>query len=123
MGEPGCESLRPTPLASSIRPQGLYDSIKDASVLGVPIYITETGLADKDGKNRRYMIEGHCGAIVRAIKVRSLSCVLLLFRFNTLFSPLLSTSTPFLSPFSTPFPFRLIPPLDSFPFPRLAGRL
>ncbi len=37
--------------------QGLYDSIKDASVLKVPIYITEIGLADKADKNRGKYIQ------------------------------------------------------------------
>lgn len=44
-------------------PQGMYDSIKDASVLKVPIYITETGSADKEGRHRKYMIDGHSKAV------------------------------------------------------------
>lgn len=37
--------------------QGLYDSIADASVLKIPIYITETGLADKADKYRGWYIK------------------------------------------------------------------
>eukprot|EP00967_Tisochrysis_lutea_P122417 scaffold202571_cov16-Tisochrysis_lutea.AAC.1 len=39
--------------------QGLYDSIKDASALGVPIYITETGLADAKDQHREHFIRSH----------------------------------------------------------------
>ena len=47
--------------------QGLYDSIRDASALQRPIYITETGCADKTGKYRRQLIEAHCQEVVRSI--------------------------------------------------------
>eukprot|EP00798_Chlamydomonas_sp_ICE-L_P014467 gene14467-20483_t len=53
---------------NNIHPQGLYDSIKDASVLKVPIYITENGLADKNDKYRRQFHEAHFNAVARAIK-------------------------------------------------------
>jgi hypothetical protein len=32
--------------------QGLYTAIKDASILGLPMYITETGLADEKDRIR-----------------------------------------------------------------------
>jgi len=50
-----------------VHPQGLYDSIRDASALKVPVYITETGLADIEGKNRRALIQGHTDALLRAV--------------------------------------------------------
>ena len=31
-------------------PKGLYDAIKDVAQIGVPIYITENGIADKNFK-------------------------------------------------------------------------
>ncbi|KAG1665106.1 hypothetical protein FOA52_007797 [Chlamydomonas sp. UWO 241] len=50
-----------------IYPQGLYDSVRDATCLRVPIYITETGLADHAGKHRQYLIEGHTDALLRCV--------------------------------------------------------
>ena len=47
--------------------QGLYDSIRDASSLQRPIYITETGCADREGRYRRQLIEGHCSTVLRSI--------------------------------------------------------
>lgn len=49
-------------------PPGLYASIQDASRLGVPIFITETGSADKAGKNRRQLIEGHVSMVEKAVR-------------------------------------------------------
>jgi len=43
--------------------QGLYDSIKDASSLGVPMYITETGLADARDLHRDAFIRSHYGMV------------------------------------------------------------
>ena len=53
----------PHPVPTPTHSQGMYDSIKDASVLKVPIYITETGSADKEGRHRKYMIDGHSKAV------------------------------------------------------------
>lgn len=50
-------------LAACCLLQGLYDSIADASPLGVPIFVTETGSADKEGRHRRQIIEGHCSMV------------------------------------------------------------
>mmetsp|Transcript_541 Transcript_541/g.1451 ORF Transcript_541/g.1451 Transcript_541/m.1451 type:complete len:542 (-) Transcript_541:1396-3021(-) len=49
-------------------PQGLYDSIKDASVLGVPMYITETGLADAKDRHRAWFIRTHYGMLLKALR-------------------------------------------------------
>eukprot|EP00798_Chlamydomonas_sp_ICE-L_P000631 gene631-2065_t len=46
---------------------GLYDSIAEASILGKPIFITETGLADKADKHRRWFIQTHFCMIMKAI--------------------------------------------------------
>ena len=47
--------------------QGLYESIRDASSLQRPIYITETGCADRTGRYRRQLIESHCGMVAKSI--------------------------------------------------------
>ncbi|KAF5828616.1 glycoside hydrolase superfamily [Dunaliella salina] len=50
-----------------LHPQGLYDSIRDASALGVPMYITETGLADAKDQHREHFIRSHYSMILKAI--------------------------------------------------------
>lgn len=54
-----CGGLQPLAAACAgcVHTQGLYDSIKDASVLKLPIYITEIGLADKEDKYRGQYIK------------------------------------------------------------------
>ena len=47
-------------------PEGLYNSIVDMSALGVPIYITENGIADADDDRRALWIERHLYALNRA---------------------------------------------------------
>ena len=54
-------------LKESRASQGLYESIRDASSLQRPIYITETGCADRTGRYRRQMIESHCGMVAKSI--------------------------------------------------------
>lgn len=48
--------------------QGLYDSLVQAKELGVPVYITETGCADKSDKIRPLMIDEYVRATLRAMK-------------------------------------------------------
>ena len=40
-----------TDMPYAIYPKGLYDAIKDVAQIGVPIYITENGIADKNNTN------------------------------------------------------------------------
>jgi beta-glucosidase/6-phospho-beta-glucosidase/beta-galactosidase len=50
-----------------IVPEGLYDSLMQASALNVPIYITENGIADaRDTMRPRYIVD-HLAATRRAI--------------------------------------------------------
>lgn len=53
--------------------QGLYDSIADASVLKIPIYITETGLADKADKYRGWYIKATYDMVSRCFACRGLA--------------------------------------------------
>lgn len=52
----------------AIYPAGLRDAIEDVSSLGVPIYITETGVADKGDELRPVVIQTYfeqvCGGFV-----------------------------------------------------------
>eukprot|EP00195_Chlamydomonas_chlamydogama_P008762 CAMPEP_0202896722 /NCGR_PEP_ID=MMETSP1392-20130828/5659_1 /ASSEMBLY_ACC=CAM_ASM_000868 /TAXON_ID=225041 /ORGANISM="Chlamydomonas chlamydogama, Strain SAG 11-48b" /LENGTH=537 /DNA_ID=CAMNT_0049582169 /DNA_START=105 /DNA_END=1718 /DNA_ORIENTATION=+ len=49
-------------------PQGLYNAVADASILGRPIYITETGLADKHSRHRNYFINSHLPMVLKCIQ-------------------------------------------------------
>lgn len=44
-------------------PSGLYRAIKASSVLGIPIFITETGVADGRDDRRHLMIEGYTNEV------------------------------------------------------------
>lgn len=46
-----------------LSPQGLYDAIVEASDLGVPLFITETGVADKTDRFRGTFIRSHYNAV------------------------------------------------------------
>lgn len=50
-----------------IHPEGMYRSIKLASELGVPIYITEWGMADSKDNRRHHLIGLYFKQIIRAI--------------------------------------------------------
>jgi len=54
-------------LNATIALQGLYESIKDASNLGVPMYITETGLADAQDLHREHFIRSHYDVVRRGL--------------------------------------------------------
>jgi len=51
-----------------IYPAGLYRALRRAASLGLPIYITETGLPDADDDQRPGFILGHLAAAHRAIQ-------------------------------------------------------
>uniref|UniRef100_A0A383W4H1 Glycoside hydrolase family 1 protein n=1 Tax=Tetradesmus obliquus TaxID=3088 RepID=A0A383W4H1_TETOB len=46
---------------------GLYEALMQSNQYGIPIYITETGIADKSDKNRATMIDKYMRAMLRAI--------------------------------------------------------
>eukprot|EP00882_Tetradesmus_deserticola_P028626 GHRQ01031895.1.p1 GENE.GHRQ01031895.1~~GHRQ01031895.1.p1 ORF type:complete len:171 (+),score=85.58 GHRQ01031895.1:153-665(+) len=46
---------------------GLYEALMQSSQYGIPIYITETGIADRSDKNRAIMIDKYMRATLRAI--------------------------------------------------------
>lgn len=49
-------------------PQGIYESIKEFSCLGVPIYITENGVADRDDSHREQFIKRYLYALHKALE-------------------------------------------------------
>jgi beta-glucosidase len=49
-------------------PQGLYDRIKESSVLGVPMYVTECGISDVQDIHREDWIKTHLFAVKKAIE-------------------------------------------------------
>lgn len=48
--------------------QGLYEALIQAKELGVPVYITETGCADKSDTVRPFMIDQYVRATLRAMR-------------------------------------------------------
>eukprot|EP00877_Chromochloris_zofingiensis_P007596 jgi/Chrzof1/308/Cz01g10210.t1 len=48
--------------------EGLYKSLMQAAEYNIPIYITETGIADKSDANRAHMIDSYMQAALRAMK-------------------------------------------------------
>lgn len=52
---------------SALLPEGLYETIKRVSRLGIPIYITENGLPDADDDQRPRWLLAHLQAVHRAI--------------------------------------------------------
>ena len=57
VGETDAERMSDT--SFRLTPRGLFDSIVEASSLGKPMYITETGLADKQDMHRAWFIKSH----------------------------------------------------------------
>jgi hypothetical protein len=49
-------------------PQGLYEAVMQAKEYGVPIYITETGCADRGDAIRPVVIDSYFRAALRAMK-------------------------------------------------------
>jgi beta-glucosidase len=56
-----------TDMDYAMRPAALYDAIKEMSHLGVPLYITETGIADARDDRRESFIKSYMGAIYQAV--------------------------------------------------------
>lgn len=68
-GTPSCyENEIMTDMPYALCPDKFYDAIKDVSTLGLPIYITENGIADKLDNKRPIYFKKYLGALSRAIK-------------------------------------------------------
>ncbi|KAL6746681.1 glycoside hydrolase superfamily [Haematococcus lacustris] len=63
----GADKERVSDTNFRIYPQGLYDSIKDASALGLPMFITEHGLADERDQHRAFTIRANHAALLQAL--------------------------------------------------------
>jgi len=50
-----------------IYPEGMYNAIKRSSKYGIPMYITETGIADAKDDRRSKMIESYYKAVLQAL--------------------------------------------------------
>lgn len=57
-----------TDMPYAIYPQGLYFKIKEVSKIGVPIYITENGIADQLDNKREFFINQYLGSLIKAKK-------------------------------------------------------
>jgi len=57
-----------TDLGWEIYPEGLYQVLKRYGSLGLPVYITENGIADKSGAIRPAFLRSHFEALVRAAR-------------------------------------------------------
>lgn len=58
----------PTDMEYTMYPEGFYRAIKEISILGKPIMITENGVADKDDDIRGEFIKKYLYAVSKAIK-------------------------------------------------------
>ncbi|WP_297512918.1 beta-galactosidase BgaS [Thermococcus sp.] len=66
---PGSSSADGRPVSDigwEIYPEGIYDSIKEANRYGVPVYVTENGIADSTDALRPYYIASHVAKIEEA---------------------------------------------------------
>ena len=57
-----------TDMPYPIYPQGLYNAIRDISILDVPIYITENGIADNKDDRRDIFLRSYIQAMFKAIE-------------------------------------------------------
>jgi beta-glucosidase len=55
-------------LGWDIYPEGLYRVLKRYGSLGLPIYVTENGIADRNGMSRPAFLRAHFDALVRAAR-------------------------------------------------------
>ncbi|HMY19229.1 MAG TPA: family 1 glycosylhydrolase [Polyangium sp.] len=55
-------------LGWDIWPEGMYQVLKRYGALGLPIYVTENGIADHHGEKRPAFLESHFEALVRAAR-------------------------------------------------------
>jgi beta-glucosidase/6-phospho-beta-glucosidase/beta-galactosidase len=57
-----------TDMPYPIYPKGLYDAIMDVATLGVPVYITENGIADQKDDRRDLFLRSYISAMFDAIR-------------------------------------------------------
>jgi beta-glucosidase len=55
-------------LGWDIWPEGMYQVLKRYSALGIPMYVTENGIADHRGEKRPEFLRSHFDALVRAAR-------------------------------------------------------
>ena len=55
-------------LGWDIWPEGMYQVLKRYSALGLPMYVTENGIADHRGENRALFLHSHFEALVQAVR-------------------------------------------------------
>lgn len=58
-----------TDMPYALYPEGLLVALKGVSTLGIPIYITETGVADKGDSIRPQMIQSYMATIEKAVEM------------------------------------------------------
>ena len=51
-----------------IHAQGMYDAIKEAALLGKPVYVVENGIDTKDEEKRKFFFNSYLSAIAKAIQ-------------------------------------------------------
>lgn len=56
-------------------PEGFYEAIRGVSVLGKPIYITETGIADLTDLKRPEFIRSHIEQVSKDIVMQYWCCI------------------------------------------------
>ena len=56
-----------TDMPYPVYPRGLYDAIKKLSALGIPMYITETGIPDLRDDRRKDWIRGYTRQVSRSL--------------------------------------------------------
>jgi len=69
--QPGTLSKENLPVSDfgwEVYPEGMYDSIVEASKYGVPLYVTENGIADANDTLRPYYIASHVAKIEEAFE-------------------------------------------------------
>ncbi len=57
-----------TDMPYAIYPEAFYEAIMDVNSVGLPIYITENGIADRQDKNRARFIKSYIGQMFKAME-------------------------------------------------------
>lgn len=58
-----------TDMPYALYPEGFYEALKDMAQFNVPIYVTETGIADEKDKNREIFFKEYvCSSLFKALK-------------------------------------------------------
>ncbi|KRE30832.1 glycoside hydrolase family 1 protein [Agromyces sp. Soil535] len=59
--------VRTTQMGWAVHPEGLYEMLRRAAGTGLPLYVTENGIATEDDDERIEYLESHLSAVARAI--------------------------------------------------------